>query len=173
VEQAEVPGAAREMRLEEWVQQYADAILRVCFLYLGDRSLAEDALQDTFLKAWKAMDRFEKKGVCSEKAWLMRIAVNTCRDYRRGRWFRHMDISTALEELPPRLLAREAEDRALAMDVARLPDKHRQVILLHYFQNLTLQETAQALGIPKSTVYKRLVRAEEMLKSMLTGGDAP
>ncbi len=171
MERAQVPGLIREARLTEWVEAYADAILRVCYLYLGDRHLAEDAMQDTFLKAWKAMAQFERRGNGSERAWLMRIAVNTCRDYRRGRWFQHLDLRTPLEELPPRFTTVEDEDRALTMDVMRLPDKQKQVVLLHYFQNMTLEETAQALGIPKSTAYKRLIRAEEMLKSSLTGGD--
>ena len=171
MEHAEVPGAVRAKRLEEWVDAYGDAVLRVCFLYLGDRHLAQDARQDTFLKAWKAMAQFEKNGAGHEKAWLMRIAVNTCRDYRRGAWFRHVDKRTALEDLPPRLTAEDAQDRALTMDVMRLPEKLKQVVLLHYYQNLTIQETAQALGIPKSTAYKRLVRAEETLRRALKGGD--
>lgn len=172
MEQAAVPGAVCQARLEGWIGQYADAILRVCFLYLGDRDLAQDAMQDTFFKAWRAMDRFEKQGESSERAWLMRIAVNTCRDYRRGQWFRHVDFSRSLDDLPPRLIAEEAEDRAIYLDVARLPEKQKQVILLHYFQNFTLQETAQILGIPKSTAYKRLARAEQMLRQALTGGDS-
>ena len=171
MEHAEVPGAVRAKRLEEWVDAYGDAVLRVCFLYLGDRHLAQDTRQDTFLKAWKAMARFEKNGPGHEKAYLMRIAVNTCKDYRRLAWARHTDARTALEDLPPRLTARQEQDRALTMDVMRLPDKLEQVVLLHYYQNLTIQETAQALGIPKSTAYKRLVRAEETLRRALKGGD--
>ena len=132
MEHAEVPGAVQAERLTEWAEAYADAILRVCYLYLGDRHLAEDALQDTFLKAWKAMKQFERRREGSEKAWLMRIAVNTCRDYRRGGWFRH--VTAALEDLPLRLTAVEAEDRTLILDVMRLPEKQKRVVLLHYFR---------------------------------------
>lgn len=78
---AAVPGAAQQ-RLEQWISQYADAILHVCFIYLRDASQAEDAMQDTFIKAWKHMAQWNGQ---SEKAWLMRIAVNTCRDYHRSK----------------------------------------------------------------------------------------
>ena len=171
MEQAAVPSAVREERLEQWINDYSDDLLRICFLYLSDRHLAQDALQDTFLKAWKSMAQFEKKQIRSEKAWLLRIAINVSKDYRRGKWFRHVNLARALDELPPRLVSVEMEDRALTMDVGNLPDKLKQVILLYYYENLSLQETADALGIPKATAYKRLKRAEELLRLELTGGE--
>mgnify|MGYP002627174749 CR=1 FL=1 len=64
------------------------------------------------------------------------------------------------------------EDRELVIEVGNLPDKYKQLILLYYYANMTLQDTAEALGIPKSTASKRLKRAEEMLKRSLTGGEA-
>ena len=171
MEQAAVPSAVREQRLEQWIQAYSDDVLRTCFLYLTDRQLAQDALQDTFLKAWRAMAQFERGQISSEKAWLLRIAINVSKDYRRGKWFRHVDLSHELDALPPRLVSVEMEDRALTMDVCNLPDRLKQVILLYYYQNLTLQETADALGIPKGTAYKRLKKAEETLRLGLIGGE--
>ena len=70
------------MRIEELIDLYGDAILRLCILYLGDRQLAEDAFQETFLKAWEKWDGF--RGESSVKTWLTRIAVNTCRDMLRS-----------------------------------------------------------------------------------------
>ena len=67
------------MNLEEWIDRYGDEILRLCLAYLGDRQLAEDAFQETFLKAWKARETFRKES--SEKTWLSHIVVNTCRDF--------------------------------------------------------------------------------------------
>ena len=106
----------------------------------------------------------------NEKAWLLRIAINTCKDYRRTAWFRHVDRSKALDELPPQLIAVEPEDRTLTLMVMDLPDRYKQVILLHFFQGLTMQETADALGASQSTVHRRLKKAEELLKGSLTGG---
>ena len=72
-------------------------ILRLCLLYLGDRQLAEDAFQETFVKAWRHRDAF--RGECSERTWLSRIAVNTCRDMLRRGWFRLMRRSQPIETL--------------------------------------------------------------------------
>lgn len=144
------PGMRREERLNCWVASYSDAILRTCFLYLSDHAQAEDALQDTFIKAWRSMGEYERKGVGNDKAWLMRIAINTCKDYRRTAWFRHIDSRQALEELP---------------------DKLKQVVLLYYFQGLTQRETAQALGLSQAAVVRRLRAAESRLRQLLTGGE--
>ncbi len=165
------PGeAAREQRFMAWVQSYGDAILRTCFVYLSNRQDAEDAMQDTFLKAWKAMEQFEQRNGASEKTWLMTIAVNVCRDYRRSKWFRRVDTQRALEDLPPRYLIVEDADIALTMDIMRLPEKQKQVVLLHYFNELTLREVAEVLGVAASTVHRRLKQAEQQLKISMTGG---
>ena len=160
-----------EQRLESWVRTYGDAVLRICFVYLADASQAEDAMQDTFLRAWHAMSRFEGRNGCSEKTWLMRIAMNVCRDYRRSRWFRHMDLRHALDELPAHLTAIFPEERLLMLDILRLPTKYKQVILLYYYQDMTLEEIAQTLQTSRSTVHHRLKKAEALLKTTLTGGD--
>lgn len=102
--------------------------MRVCFIYLKDASQAEDATQETFIKAWRHMDKWDGQ---AEKAWLMRIAVNTCHDYHRSKWFRHTDRSRAFNELPPQTMAVLPEDNALLMDVYDLPEKEKQAVLLY------------------------------------------
>lgn len=171
MERAEVPSMNREERLSRWIDAYSDAILRTCFLYLSDQTQTEDALQDTWIKAWRHMGEYERKGILNDKAWLMRIAINTCKDYRRTAWFRHIDNRKALDELPPRLLQVEQEDHSLSLMVMELPDRYKQVVLLHYFQGLTQRETAEALGLSPSAVLRRLRSAEALLKQSLTGGE--
>ena len=100
----------------------------------------------------------------------MRIAINTCKDYRRSAWFRHVDRKQALDELPPQLVSVEPEDHSLTLMVMDLPDKLKQVILLYYYQGLTMLETAEALGTSQTTVHRRLKKAEEFLKVSLEGG---
>ena len=102
----------------------------------------------------------------------MRVAINICRDYRRTQWFKHVDFKTNLDELPPSYISVPEEDRDLVIEISNLPDKYKRLVLLYYYSNMTLQDTAEALGIPKSTASKRLKRAEEMLKRSLTGGEA-
>ena len=172
MEHAEVSGMDREQRLAEWIEEYSDSILRTCFLYLSDLGQAEDVMQDTWIKAWKHMSDYDQNGYTNEKAWLLRIAINTCKDYRRSAWFRHMDRKRALDELPPQLVAVEPEDHTLTLIIMDLPDRYKQVLLLYYFQGLTMLETARALGISQSTVQRRLKKAEELLKVSLEGGAA-
>ena len=172
MDRAEVPGMSREQRLSRWIDLYSDQILKTCCLYVSDRQQAEDILQDTWIKAWKHMEDFERKEIANERAWLFRIAINTCRDYRRTAWFCHVDRKQALEDLPPRLVAVNPEDRTLTLAVMDLPDRYKQIVLLYFFQGLTMQETAEALGQSVSTVHRRLEKAEALLKDALEGGEA-
>ena len=164
---AAVPGAIRQARLEGWVNDYSDAILRTCYLCLNDTGLAEDATQETFLKAWKAMGSYERSRIRSDKAWLMRIALNVCHDVQRSRWARHIDAHQSIDDLPPSLVAVAPEDHTLRLEIGRLPDKYKQVILMRYYQELTEKETAEALRISPSTVCKRLKKAEALLRGSL------
>ena len=68
----------RAWTAETLIDAYGDELLRLCLLYLGDRQLAEDAFQETMVKAWRALPGF--RGESGAKTWLFHIAVNTCRD---------------------------------------------------------------------------------------------
>ena len=159
-----VPGEVNEKQLEEWVAEYSSAVLKLCFVYLADTELAKDAMQDTFVKVWKYMEQFQSRYELSVKAWIMKIAVNTCRDYKRTAWFRHIDMRKSIDELPEPMTPTPEISRELFMDVMNLPPKNKQVILLHHFQNLNKSETAHVLGISHTTVSKRLKKAYELLR---------
>lgn len=154
--------------LAQWIARYSDVLLRTCYVYLHHPEQAEDALQDTFIKAYQSMNQREIK---SEKAWLMRIAINTCHDYYRSRWFHYVDKSWSAEDVLPFQPAVLPEDHALLEEVYRLPEKAKQVLLLYYYQEMTLQEAAAVLGISRSAVHKRLLKAQRLLKGKLTGRD--
>ena len=101
----------------------------------------------------------------------MRIAINVCHDYKRSKWFQKVDLHKALEELPDRYLMTEDADALLTIDVMRLPEKLKQVVLLHYYQELTIRECAEVLHIAPSTVHHRLKQAEQRLKIEFAGGE--
>ena len=153
-----------EKKLEEWIAEYSSAVLKLCFVYLADAEMAKDAMQDTFVKVWRRMEQFQNRHELSSKAWIMKIAVNTCRDYKRTAWFRHIDMRTSIEELPEPMAPTPEVSRELFIDIMNLPAKYKQVILLHHFQNLNQSETAQALGISRTSVSKRLKKAYGMLQ---------
>ena len=78
------PGPDNKKRLCTLIDQYERELRRLCCVYLRDLSMAEDAVQETFIKAYQHMDAF--RGESSEKTWLYRIAINVCRDMRRSKW---------------------------------------------------------------------------------------
>ena len=155
---------SRQKQFEAWFEEYCDCILRMCFTYLADRSLAEDALQDTFVKVWRKMDGFLNKNECSSKAWIMRIAINTCKDYKRSAWFRHVDPSLTLETIPPALYNYPEELRSIFLDVMVLPNKYKQVVFLYYYQRLSMAEVGYALKLSRSTVQNRLQKAYALMR---------
>lgn len=157
-----VKGPDSEKELTRLMEAYEVPLLRLCAAYLRDRQLAEDAAQDTFIKAYRHLHELKDAG--SEKSWLMRIAVNTCRDYRRQSWFKYVDRRVALDSLPEPAWDPTPEQSALSLAVMGLPRKYLDVTLLYYFQNMSTKEISSALGIPQRTVSSRLMRAREKLR---------
>ena len=158
----------RAAALTALAERHRTALVRMCCLCLGDASLAEDAAQETFLKAYRALDSF--RGECDEKTWLMRIAINTCRDMRRSRWTRHVDRRVTPEMLPEASAPFDERDEELTLALMRLPPKQREAVLLRYYQRMSLAQTAQAMGVTVSTVSKQLGRALRSLRGILEGG---
>ncbi|MEG2105153.1 MAG: sigma-70 family RNA polymerase sigma factor [Oscillospiraceae bacterium] len=166
MEVATVPDKIREETLCRMMTQYKNDLMRMCAAYLKDSALAEDAVQETFLKAYKALETF--RGDSSEKTWLMHIAINTCRSIRRDRWFRYVDRSVTTEALP--LKTASDEDQALMEAVMSLPYRLKEVVLLYYYQGMTLKEISEVLGIAASSISARLQKAREKLRCDLEGG---
>ena len=152
---------SRESVLSCWYDAYGTDVLRLCCFYLGSRADAEDATQETFLKAWKHMDRFQGRNQCTPKTWLMKIACNTCRDHLRRAFRKHEMPKADLSSL----IQTDSDDRELILDVMNLPEKYRAVILLFYLQSMTVRETARALHISPSTVSRRLETARGLLRN--------
>jgi len=166
-----MPNAANVQRLEQWLAEYGNGILRTCYVYLKDAALAQDAMQDTFVKAWQKMDTFEGRNGASPKTWLTHIAVNVCRDYRRSRWLRLVDMRKSIEEMPLPVYEATPEEQDLFESVMALPDKYREAVLLYYYQELTLEEAAQVLKMSRSTLHHRLQKARQLLKVSLEGSE--
>ena len=155
----------RDAVLERLMNQYGTSLLRMCCLHLRDAALAEDAVQDTFLKAYRRLDGLRDEG--SERAWLMSIAINTCRDYLRTAWFHHIDRRVSLDQLPEGSCDASFQDETVLQAVMALPSRLREAVLLRYYQGMKLREVARALGIGLSTVKQRLDRANGILRARL------
>ena len=161
------PDSEREESIRQMICDHQTALLRMCYLYLHDAQLAEDAVQETFIKAYRARDGF--RGASSVKTWLTRIAIRTCMDMRRGFWFRHVERRVTPEMLPDRAQEAREDESALTLAVMNLPKKEREVVLLYYYQDLNVNEIADALGVMQPTVSYRLRRARERLRTELEG----
>ena len=127
-------------------------------------------MQDTFTKVWRHLERFERRNDCSIKTWIMRIAVNTCKDYRRTQWLRHRNQTSPIDELPEAVLPTTSVSRELFLTVMSLPDKYKQVVLLYHYQSMTMEEVADALRVSRPAVSRRLKKAYELLRAELEGG---
>lgn len=154
----------RDRIISEWVQNYGVSIKRICILYLSDLQMAEDAVQETFIKAWKYMDQFEGRGDSKVSTWLTRIAINTCHDVHRSRWYRNVDTTIDAESVLKLHGGMSDSDRTLLLDVLRLPEKEKTAILLYYYQGMTQHEIAQTLGVSRTSVQLTLKKALTRLK---------
>lgn len=156
-----------EERITRLVDTYQVSLKRMCCVWLKDYALAEDAVQDTFVKAYQALPSF--RGECSEKTWLIRIAVNVCRNLKRNWWFRHVDRGVDIAQLPEPAVPFQEYDDTLIRGVTALPAKYREIILLYYFQDLNMGEISDVLSISVSTVSRRLNAAQRLLRRQLEG----
>lgn len=158
--------AADPALVEGWMQRYGTDVKRLCYLLLRDQALAEDAAQETFVRAWRGWGGFRREA--AEKTWLVRIAVNVCRDMLRTGWFRRLDRRVTPEALP---LADTSPlpDPTLMQAVMRLPLRQREAILLRYWQGMDIPDIAIALRCSRNTVKSSLERGKRRLKDELKG----
>lgn len=160
----------RQQALLRLIEIYGDSVKRMCCVYLHAYSLAEDAAQDTFIKAYEHIDQILDGSIQNEKAWLMRIAINTCKDALRSSWLRRIDKRKPIEELPLSVSFAHEDSIALTQAIASLPPKLKEIILLHYYQQLNLRTCAQVLGISAATATRRLQQAQKKLRNEMERG---
>ena len=165
MERIKAPDPDLEQIFTELVSSHQTSLLRMCYLNLHDTGLAEDAVQETFVKAYRALPGF--RGECSMKTWLMRIAINTCRDMQRGSWLKHISRTVSLDQLAEPSESFSEDALAVNIEIARLPVKLRETVLLYYYQNMKIEEIADILGIAVSSASERLKRAKEKLRHAL------
>jgi RNA polymerase sigma factor (sigma-70 family) len=152
------------------VAAYRVPLYRLALSVLNDADEAEDAVQDTFVRAARTLDRYQVG--TNFKAWMYIIAVNTCRDYLRKRaararlrqvWGMMQSLSARAPD--PEAAAIENESRARLWDlVDQLGEKHRLVVILRLGQDLSIREISEILKINEKTVYSRLYEAFRQLR---------
>lgn len=152
--------------------QYATDVLRVCYFYLSDREKAEDVCQDVFVRLMTTHPLLQPG---REKSWLLKVALNRCRDLWRGAWLKRVILGGPTFELipAPDEFSRRDDQQAMMAAINQLPATFKEVILLHYYQGMNIAEIAQMLELPEGTISSRLSRGRKKLESiLLKGGDA-
>lgn len=148
------------MSVENLVMEYSNMLFKICMVILCNEQDAQDVLQDTFCRYMEKKVDFRDKE--HEKAWLIKVATNRCRDLHRQR-IRHpytnLEEVTASCEMPEQSEVLEA--------LVRLPDKIKIAVYLHYIEGYKSAEIAQMLDISDQAVKKRLQRGREELRLLL------
>lgn len=155
-------------RIAELFRKYGDEILRTCLLFLKRREAAEDAAMETYLRALRSIDRF--RGGSSEKTWLIRIAVNICKDMLRSPAHKNNAGSDPLLTLSGRDELSAHETKAVVSEaVASLKPIYREAAILHFYNGFTVKESAKIAGIPETAMAYRVKRAKALLRERLGG----
>jgi RNA polymerase sigma-70 factor, ECF subfamily len=155
----------------ELVRIYQDRIYNLCAYMLNDIDEARDASQDTFIKAYKNLDRFKPKA--SFYTWLYRVAVNTCLDYRKRSYPEPLQQGSTIEDVPssaasPEELYQSKEiASALQSALQRIPEKYRAAIVLKEIEGLSYEEIADTLQVSIGTVKSRIWRARYELRRLI------
>lgn len=159
------------------VQSYQRQVYYFCYRMLGSEDDAADAAQETFLKAYRALESFREEA--QFLSWLLKIASNTCIDKTRSRARRP---SVALEDMgeerleftsdaptPEESTLQGESDRSIREAVSRLPEKNKAALILFHFNGMSIKQISQALGRPENTIKSDLHIGREMLRRKLEG----
>lgn len=149
----------RERDIREAVAKYSDMLYKICIVMLCSEQDAQDAVQDTFCRYLEKRPAFQDAE--HEKAWLIRVAANRCRDMIRFR-IRHPNVS--IEEVENSLAA--PEQRETLRELLELPVKQKTVLYLHYVEGYHIKEIAEILGITEGAVKMRMRRGREQMQQM-------
>lgn len=146
------------MHVEETVKTYGNMLYKICIVMLCNEQDAQDAIQETFCKYLEKRPVFTDEE--HEKAWLIKVAANNCKDMLRFR-FRHpqVPIETFVNEF-----VTEHEQQETLTELLELPVKQRTVIYLYYVEGYHVKEISKILGISEQAVKKRMQRGREQLR---------
>lgn len=151
-----------EPELNRAIELYADMVMRLCTVYLKNQADTEDIFQNVFLKYTLHPMEFESDE--HEKAWLIRVTINACKDLLKS-FFRSHTVS--MDEIADRCTEFSTEHSEVMEAVLALPKKYREVVYLHYYEGYTAPEISKLLGKNTNTVYTLLHKARGLLKESL------
>lgn len=155
--------------LEATLDVYGNMILRLAYSCLKSRDDAEDVLQDVMVKLLELDPKFESSE--HQKAWLIRVTINLCRNRLRSPWRRHRELDESISAgLGAEWDKGLGEQSAVLEAVMSLPEKYREVIHLFYYEDYSVAQIGRILKKNESTVRSLLYRARKQLKDLMKEG---
>lgn len=150
------------------INEHTDYLLQLSYLYVKDWNSAEDIVQEVFVNYWIKSSQFNAHSTL--KTYLTRMAINRCKDYLKSWRYRTHILTDAFTKIiePNNRLVLQDEKTIVADAVLSLPIKLREVIILYYFNELTIPKISSILDISESTIKYRLKKAKERLKEILS-----
>ena len=148
--------------IESVIHSYGNMLFRLCLIMLGNTNDAEDAVQEVVIKYLQKAPKFENTE--HEKAWLIKVSTNQCKDILRFRSRNQMvDIDQTKE------CVKEEADSEIIDALMTLPEKYKIVLILHYVEGYSTKEIADLIGKTSSAVKMRLKKGRMLLKAAYEG----
>ena len=162
----------KETLIKQLMDDYAQDIIWLIYSYVKDQNIAEDLTQEVFIKAFKKLDGFQGKS--SIKTWLYKIAFNCCKDYLKSAYIKRVIPINIFHKFvnhttpsTEAIYMQHNESAAITKNVLELPLKYREVIMLYYFEELSISEIEKVIHVNPNTIKTRLRKAKQLLKEVL------
>ena len=155
-----------EIILNQLFREYATDLKKVAYLYINDHSECEDIIQEVYISCFQNLSKFRSES--NYKTWLTRITINKCKDHQRL-WRIKNIIYRPINNLIKKEISAEDQyfyrqhSKVILEQVSLLPIKFKEVLILYYFQEMTMQEVSEILEINHNTVKSRLLRGKNAL----------
>ncbi|WP_456276320.1 sigma-70 family RNA polymerase sigma factor [Bacillus sp. AK128] len=157
---------------EQTMDEYGERLTKLAYNYVKDWSLAEDIVQDVFVTCYKQFEHIDQ--VAYLKSWIYKIAINKCKDTLKSSYMKKVIYDSNLfrffsskERTPEMELLHRSEEEHLSISVLSLSVKYREVIILYYYDELSIEEISDLLELNQNTVKTRLNRGRLKLKEIL------
>lgn len=155
-----------DYELKRAVDRYADTVRRICLLYLKNYHDTEDIFQNVFLKYCLYNKEFQNDE--HEKAWIIRVTVNACKDFLKSFYHKNIMPVEAIQDMA----VNADNDQSFVLEaVLSLPQKYKDTVYLFYYEGYTASEISKITGKKENTIYTFLARARKLLKEILGGED--
>ncbi len=167
----EKPGISKE-EFEHVLHTYGESVIRLAFMYVGNKQTAEDIVQDVFLKAFEQQKAF--RGQSTYETYLYKMTINRCHDHFRSWSFKNLFLTNEAVYYAKNVSSAETnaignfETSILWEQLQTLPLKYREVLILRYYQELNVEKIAEILAVSQNTVKTRLRRAKNRLRDTLS-----